>query len=47
MLMYLVGALLSNEKILKKVGNKMNEGMLMPYEKMFRKMEKESQRKHK
>ena len=39
--MYLVGALLSNEKILSKMGNKMNEGMLAPYEKMFKKMKKE------
>jgi hypothetical protein len=38
--MYLVGLLLSNEKILSKMGNKMNEGMLMPYEKMFKKMDK-------
>ena len=40
LLMYLVGALLGNEKILAKMGNKMNEGMLAPYEKMFKKMEK-------
>ena len=33
--MYLVGFLLSNEKILAKMGNKMNEGMLAPYEKLF------------
>ena len=39
--MYLVGLLLSNEKILAKMGNKMNEGMLMPYEKMFKKMDRE------
>ena len=39
MKMYLVGMLLSNEKILAKMGNKMNEGMLMPYEKMFKKMD--------
>ena len=39
-LMYLVGALLANEKILAKMGNKMNEGMLAPYEKMFKKMKK-------
>lgn len=39
--MYLVGMLLSNEKILAKMGNKMNEGMLMPYEKLFQKMDKE------
>jgi len=40
MKMYLVGMLLSNEKILSKMGNKMNEGMLMPYRKMFEKMDK-------
>jgi hypothetical protein len=39
MKMYLVGALLSSESIRKKMGNKMNEGMLMPYEKMFKKMD--------
>ena len=39
-LMYLVGMLLGNEKILAKMGNKMNEGMIAPYEKMFKKMEK-------
>ena len=37
-LMYLVGMLLGNEKILAKMGNKMNEGMIAPYEKMFKKM---------
>ena len=41
MKMYLVGALLSNEKILSKMGNRMNEGMIAPYEKMFAKMDKE------
>ena len=40
-LMYLVGMLLGNEKILSKMGNKMNEGMIAPYEKMFKRMEKE------
>ena len=44
-LMYLVGALLANEKILAKMGNKMNEGMIAPYEKMFAKMEKKEQKK--
>lgn len=39
MKMYLVGLLLSNEKILAKMGNKMNEGMLMPYEQMFKRMD--------
>ena len=38
-----VGALLANEKILAKMGNKMNEGMLMPYEKMFREMDKKGE----
>ena len=33
--MYLVGAMLSSEKIRKKMGNKMNEGMLMPYKKIL------------
>lgn len=41
MKMYLVGMLLSSEKIRKKMGNKMNDGMLMPYNKMFEKMEKQ------
>jgi hypothetical protein len=38
--MYLVGALISNPKIKAKMGNKMNEGMLMPYEKLLEKMDK-------
>ena len=38
--MYGVGMLLSNEKILSKMGNKMNEGMIAPYKKMFENMEK-------
>ena len=39
--MYLVGALLANEKILAKMGNKMNEGMLAPYTKLFAEMDGE------
>ncbi len=39
LLMYAVGALLSSEKILSKMGNKMNEGMLMPYEQMLKKID--------
>ena len=35
--MYLVGALISSPKIKAKMGNAMNEGMLMPYKKMFEK----------
>lgn len=38
--MYLVGALLSNEKIKAKMGNKMNEGMLMPYNKLLSSLKK-------
>lgn len=45
MKMYLVGALLSNETILSKMGNKMNEGMLMPYEKLFAEMDKKESKK--
>ena len=33
--MYLVGGLLANPKIKAKMGNKMNEGMLMPYKKLL------------
>ncbi len=36
--MKLVGALISNPKIKAKMGNKMNEGMLAPYEKLFRRI---------
>ncbi len=42
--MYFVGFLLGNEKILAKLGNKMNEGMLAPYEKMFKKMDEQAQK---
>ena len=38
--MYLVGALLSSPKLVSKMGNAMNEGMLMPYKKLFEKMDK-------
>ena len=34
--------LLSNEKILGKMGNKMNEGMLAPYTKLFAQMDKKN-----
>ncbi len=33
--MYAVGALLANPKVLAKMGNKMNEGMLIPYKKVL------------
>ena len=45
MKMYLVGALLFSEKIRKKMGNKMNEGMLMPYKKLFEKLDKQTNEK--
>ncbi len=38
--MYLVGALISSEKMKKKMGNKMTEGMLMPYKKVLDKLDK-------
>lgn len=38
--MYFVGLLLSNEKIVSKMGNAMNDGMLAPYKKLFDKMDK-------
>lgn len=37
--MKLVGALISNPKISAKMGNKMTEGMLMPYTKLFKSLE--------
>ena len=40
--MYLVGALLSSPKIKAKLGNKMNEGMLMPYRNLFKELEEQS-----
>ncbi len=36
-LMYLVGAVLSSEKLKAKMGNNMNEGMVMPYKKILEK----------
>ena len=38
--MYLVGALLASPKLKSKLGNKMNEGMLMPYEKVLKDIDK-------
>lgn len=42
LLMYALGALLSSEKVLSKMGNRMNEGMLMPYEQLLKKMDEEN-----
>ena len=33
--MYLVGAMIANPKVHAKLGNNMNEGMLMPYKKVL------------
>ena len=41
-LMSMLGLLIRNKNIKAKMGNKMNEGMLMPYEKLFKKMDKEN-----
>ena len=41
MLMYLVGAMNSSEKMRAKMGNKMNEGMVMPYKMLIDKMDKQ------
>jgi hypothetical protein len=40
--MYLVGALISSPKIKAKMGNKMTEGMLMPYNKLLDEMKVKS-----
>ncbi|MBR6584425.1 MAG: NAD(P)H-dependent oxidoreductase [Firmicutes bacterium] len=45
MAMYLVGAMLANPKIKSKMGNKMNEGMLMPYKKAMEIAEKRMKNK--
>ena len=38
--MYSIGAILSSDKIKSKMGNKMNEGMLMPYKKVLDQLDK-------
>ena len=37
MAMYLVGGMMRSPKLRKKMGNKMSEGMLMPYRKVLKK----------
>ncbi len=44
-MMYLVGAMISNPKIKAKMGNKMNEGMLMPYDKLLADLSKKIEKK--
>ena len=39
--MYLVGGMMGSPKLQKKMGNKMNEGMLMPYKALFEKLDKQ------
>ncbi len=39
--MYLVGFMIGNEKLKKKIGGKMTEGMLMPYKKVLADLDKE------
>ena len=38
--MYMVGTILANEKLKSKMGNAMNDGMLMPYNKLLESMDK-------
>jgi hypothetical protein len=38
--MYLVGALISSPKIKAKMGNAMNEGMIMPYKKVIENLDR-------
>lgn len=46
LIMYPIGWLLSSEKIVAKMGNKMNEGMIAPYKRLFKQMDRdEEQRK--
>ena len=40
--MYLVGAMIASPEMQKKMGNKMNEGMLMPYNAVLEKVKKEN-----
>jgi hypothetical protein len=43
--MYLVGALISSPKIKAKMGNAMNEGMIMPYKKVIDSLDKPKKQK--
>ena len=42
--MYLVGAMMNNPKIMKKIGGKMTEGMVMPYQKVLKDADKKGKR---
>ena len=41
--MYLVGAMMTNKKLSRKLGGKMSEGMLLPYKKVLQNAEKENE----
>ena len=43
--MYLVGAMMNSPKIMKKIGGKMTEGMVMPYQKVLKDAEKKRNQK--
>ena len=43
--MYLVGAMMNNEKLKKKLGGRMTEGMLMPYRSLLKRVEKRQEQK--
>ncbi|MBE6637026.1 MAG: iron-sulfur protein [Ruminococcaceae bacterium] len=45
--MYAVGAMLASPKLLSKIGNRMTEGMLMPYRKALKRCEDQLRREHK
>ena len=45
--MSMLGVLIRNKKIKAKMGNKMNEGMLMPYNKLFKKIDKMKEKNNK
>ena len=47
MLMCLLGAMVRNPKIRKKMGNKFNEGMIAPYKKVLNKLDKELEENNK
>ncbi|MBQ4426009.1 MAG: NAD(P)H-dependent oxidoreductase [Lachnospiraceae bacterium] len=42
--MYLVGGMMKNKKLQKKIGGKMTEGMMLPYKKLLEKVEKEQKK---
>ena len=42
--MYLVGAMMNSEKLKKKLGGRMTEGMLMPYRSLLKRVEKKQKR---